>query len=330
MQQEFEALVIEEADHHVYNRQVKTRTVDELPKGELLVRVHYSSLNYKDALSASGNRGVTRRYPHTPGIDAAGIVEQSTHPDFKPGDEVIVNGPEFGTRQSGGFGQYVRVNADWVVKLPKGFSLRTAMIYGVGGFTAAYSMLKLQPLVSPTDGPILVTGATGGVGCMSVAILKKEGYTVTAVTGKPDQPFLRELGVDDIIPRDTFQNTSWALEPVRWAGVIDTVGGDILAAAIKSTLPNGVVTCCGNVASPDLNLTVYPFILRGVSLLGIDCVSCPLPTRREIWDKLAGPWKLENLESMATEITLNQLDQKIDQMLAGQITGRIIVNLIDD
>lgn len=330
MEQSFKALVVHEAERGVYERRVEERTVDQLPAGDLLVRIHYSSLNYKDALSASGNRGVTRRYPHTPGIDAAGVVEVSNCPDFKPGDEVIVNGPEMGTRTPGGFGQYVRVPTDWVVKLPESFSLRTAMIYGVGGFTAAYSMLKLTPLVKPEDGPILVTGATGGVGCMSVAMLKKEGYTVAAVTGKPDDPLLAELGVDEIIPRESFTNSPGALDQMRWAGVMDTVGGDILAAAIKSTLPNGVVTCCGNVASPDLNLTVYPFILRGVSLLGIDCVSCPLPTRQAIWKKLAGPWKIENLEKLATEVTLDQLSEKIDEMLAGQITGRIIVNLKDD
>ena len=327
MEKRFKAFVVHEVQRGVFERRIDEKTVDQLPAGDLLVRIHYSSLNYKDALSASGNRGVTRRYPHTPGIDAAGVVEESSSPDFQPGDEVIVNGPDMGTKTPGGFGQYVRVPTDWVVKLPDSFSLRTAMIYGVGGFTAAYSMLKLTPLVKPEDGPILVTGATGGVGCMSVVMLKKEGYTVAAVTGKPDDPFLKELGVDEIIPRSEFQNSTWAMEPMRWAGVMDTVGGDILAAAIKSTMTNGVVTCCGNVASGDLNLTVYPFILRGVSLLGIDCVSCPRQTRREIWKKLAGPWKLENLEKLATEITLDQLDEKIDQMLAGQITGRIIVNL---
>lgn len=327
MEQSFKALVVHEVQRGKYQRRVEERKIEDLPAGDLLVRVHYSSLNYKDALSASGNRGVTRRYPHTPGIDAAGVVEESASADFKPGDEVIVNGPEMGTRIPGGFGQYVRVPTDWVVKLPESFSLRTAMIYGVGGFTAAYSMLKLQPLVSPEMGPILVTGATGGVGCMAVAMLKIEGYTVATVTGKPDDPLLKDLGVDDIIPRDEFKNTSWAMEPVRWAGVIDTVGGDILAAAIKSTMPNGVVTCCGNVASGELNLTVYPFILRGVSLLGVDCVSCPLDTRVHIWKQLAGPWKLENLEKLATEVTLDQLSEKIDLMLAGKIAGRIIVNL---
>ncbi|MHC4553294.1 MAG: YhdH/YhfP family quinone oxidoreductase [Planctomycetota bacterium] len=326
----YKALVVHEVERGVYERYVEDRKIEDLPTGDLLVRVHYSSLNYKDALSASGNRGVTRRYPHTPGIDAAGIVEESNSPDFMPGDEVIVNGPELGTRTPGGFGQYVRVPTDWVVKLPESFSLRTAMIYGVGGFTAAYSMLKLQPLVKPDQGPILVTGATGGVGCMAVAMLKIEGYTVAAVTGKPDDPLLKDLGVDDIIPRDEFQNSSWAMEPVRWPGVIDTVGGDILAMAIKTTMPNGVVTCCGNVASGDLNLTVYPFILRGVSLLGIDCVSCPIPTRQEIWKKLAGPWKLENLEKLATEVTLDQLSEKIDHMLNGQIAGRVIINLQND
>lgn len=327
--QTFKALVVEEPTPGIFDRQVKTRTVDTLPKGDLLVRVHYSALNYKDALSASGNRGVTRRYPHTPGIDVAGVVEESASRNFKPGDKVIVNNKNLGTVLPGGFGQYIRAKSAWAVKCPETLSLRESMILGVAGFTAAYSILKLERLIAAEKGDILVTGATGGVGCMAVALLAKEGYRVVAATGKEEErQFLVDLGAAEVISRDELKATGNALCHCRWAGVIDTVGGDILATAIKSTCPNGVVTCCGNVASADLSLTVYPFILRGVSLMGIDCVSCPEDVKLAIWKKLAGPWKLDHLDEMATEVTLEELDEKIEQILHGRVKGRVIVNLL--
>lgn len=326
----FKALVVDESAPGVFDRQIKTRTLDELPKGDLLVRVHYSSLNYKDALSASGNRGVTRRYPHTPGIDVAGIVEESVCAEFQLGDRVIVNNKNLGTVLPGGFGQYVRAKSAWAVKCPESLTLRESMVYGVAGFTAAYSILKLRQFIAPDKGDILVTGATGGVGCMAVAMLNKEGYRIVAATGKEEEKqFLFDLGAAEVISRDELKGTENAMCQCRWAGVIDTVGGDMLATAIKSTYSNGVVTCCGNVASPDLPLTVYPFILRGVNLMGIDCVSCPESVKLEIWDKLAGPWKLDNLEEMVTEVTLEELDEQIEQILKGRIKGRILVNLIE-
>lgn len=325
----FKALVIEEGPDRTFIRRVSERPIAGLPAGELLVRVLYSSLNYKDALSASGNRGVTRRYPHTPGIDAAGIVEQSLTDDFKPGDEVLVTGHDLGMNTSGGFGQYIRVPADWTIGRPAGLTLRDSMIYGTAGFTAALSVAALlRHGLSPEQGRILVTGASGGVGSIAVAILARLGFSVSAASGKPTAAdFLHRLGAAEIIPRLNRGPAQKALLQETWAGVIDTVGGDILAAAIKATKYGGVVTCCGNVASPELALTVYPFILRGISLVGIDSVNCPGEERLGIWQKLAGPWRPDKLESLGTEIGLLELDRYIDLILAGKLQGRTVIRL---
>jgi acrylyl-CoA reductase (NADPH) len=327
----YKALVVEEASPNTYTREIKTRTIKELPQGDLLVRVHYSSLNYKDALSASGNRGVTRHYPHVPGIDAAGVVEESSSKDFNPGDQVIATGFDLGMNISGGYGQYIRIPAGWALHCPQQLSLRESMIYGTAGFTAAQSVNRLVNFpVLPEQGKILISGATGGVGSIAVSIMAKLGYTITAVSGKPEaKDFLIRLGAGEIISRqEASGNSGKLLFKEKWAGVIDTVGGEILATAIKSTAYGGAVTCCGNVASPELPLSVYPFILRGVSLLGIDSAKCPIHIRQKIWQKLAGAWKLENLDSLVTECRLSELSAIIEKMLHGQQTGRVIVNLL--
>ncbi|TNF99639.1 MAG: acryloyl-CoA reductase [Gammaproteobacteria bacterium] len=327
--QQFKALVIEETDDGDFTRSIQQRPIDSLPEGELLVRVHYSSLNYKDALSASGNKGVTRNFPHTPGIDAAGVVEESDSDEFKPGDQVIVTSYDLGMNTSGGFGQYIRVPTQWAVPLPSGISLQESMALGTAGFTAAMSVYELASNTKPEQGPVLVTGATGGVGSIAVSILSKLGYSVTAVTGKKEsEVFLQKLGAADIVSRDTVMDSS--NRPIlkgQWAGVIDTVGGEILASAIKSTKPLGAVTCCGNVASPDLQLTVFPFILRGVRLIGIDSQNCPMPHRREIWELLARDWKLDQLDLLSREIGLDELDENIDKILAGKQQGRVVITL---
>ena len=327
----YSALVVTEDAAKVYSRTIQSRNTAELPPGDLLIRVHYSSLNYKDALSASGNRGVTRRYPHVPGIDAAGIVEQSCSNEFRPGDAVIVSGFDLGMNISGGFGQYIRIPSGWALPCPQNLSLRETMMYGTAGFTAAQSVQKLiDHPVPPEKGKILVSGATGGVGSIAVAILAKLGYTVTAVSGKAEAgKYLIAIGATEIISRKMATDLSGKLLlKEKWAGVIDTVGGEILATAIKSTAYGGAVTCCGNVASPDLPLSVYPFILRGVSLLGIDSAKCPIDIRRKLWQKLAGNWKLANLDSLVTECTLHELPGLIERMLQGRQTGRVIVNLL--
>ncbi len=329
-QKRFKALVAEQNAEGVFVRRIKEKSVEELPAGEVLVRVLYSSLNYKDALSASGNRGVTRHFPHTPGIDAAGIVEESSVKAFEPGEEVVVSCYDLGMNTPGGFGQYIRVPAGWVMKLPGDLGLKESMIYGTAGFTAANSVYRLVEYgIKPTDGKILVTGATGGVGSISIAILSKIGYQVTAVTGKKDQQqFLFDLGAAEILPRENVMDTSdRMLLKAKWAGVVDTVGGDILATAIKSTKYRGAVTCCGNVASPNLSLNVYPFIIRGVSLIGIDSASCPMEFRLHIWKKMAGDWKPALLESLAAEISLEELDNHIELILHGGQHGRVVVNL---
>ena len=325
----YKAYVAREVGEGRFAGRVEEMHVTDLPAGDVLVRVRYSSLNYKDALSARGNRGVTRRYPHTPGIDAAGTVVESAVDDFTPGDEVVVSGDGFGTNRPGGFGQYVHVPAKWVMKLTAGQTLKESMILGTAGFTAGLCVHEMVRTVKPEHGDILVTGATGGVGCAAVGILATLGYSVVAVSSKNDAATLLEpLGAKDIISRETFvTGRGRALLQMSWAGVVDTVGGDILATAIKSTAPRGVVTCCGNAASPDLPLTVYPFILRGVTLIGIACQHYDLATRQLVLNKLAHEWKLDQLEAVHTEIPLVELDARITQMIEGRHSGRTVVRL---
>lgn len=325
----FRALVVEEGGDGSFVRAIKERSLEDLPDGELLIRVAYSSLNYKDALSASGNRAVTRSYPHTPGIDAAGVVVESGAAEVQAGDSVIVTSYDLGMNTPGGFGQYIRVPAAWAVALPDGLSLKESMIFGTAGFTAGLSVARLTAVVPPEGGPVLVTGATGGVGSIAVGILARLGYEVVAVSGKSDaEPFLKRLGAREVVGRDQLADQrDRPLLKSRWAGVVDTVGGDILAAALKSTEPGGLVTCCGNVASAELNLTVYPFILRGITLAGIDSQNCPMPQRRKIWKLLAGEWKIAGLEEICRVVSLEEVSECIDAILNGRLKGRTLVDL---
>ena len=323
----YKAYVVREKEDGNFHGEVTDKNIDGLPAGDVLVRVKFSSLNYKDALSATGNRAVTQRYPHTPGIDAAGIVAESRVKSIPEGTSVIVTSYDLGMNTPGGFGEYIRVPAGWVVPLPSGLSLKESMIFGTAGFTAGLSLLKLTAAVKPAQGPILVTGATGGVGSVAAAILSKLGYAVSAVSGKPDaKDFLEPLGVKNIIERKGFlENTDRPLLKPLWAGVVDTVGGDLLAAAIKSTRPLGVVTCCGNAASPELPITVYPFILRGVALMGVNSQGCPMEIRKKAWSRLSGDWKFEGLQWISREISLSELDENIRAILKGGLRGRTVV-----
>lgn len=329
-EQTYKALMVEETGDKKYLRKLTDLPLDVLPDGDVLVKVLYSSLNYKDVLSATGNKGVTRNYPHTPGIDAAGLVEQSANPDFKAGDEVIVTSYDLGMNTSGGFGQFIRVPADWVVRLPANLSLRESMVYGTAGFTAALSVYRLTGYgVTPDQGEVLVTGATGGVGSIAVSILSKIGFTVTAVNGIVDEAdYLKEIGARSVISiEEATDRGDRPMLKALWAGCIDTLGGDILATAIRSTAPGGGITCCGNVLSPELPITVFPFILRGVTLMGIDSQNCPMPVRQKTWDMIAGEWKIPWLDRITSETTLQGLDERIEMMLAGKHKGRTIVSL---
>ena len=315
-----------------FEQNIKVLSTDSLPAGDVLIHVYYSSINYKDALSSIGNKGVTKKYPHTPGIDAAGVVEFSESEDFNVGDKVIVTGYDLGMNTAGGFGQYIRVPANWVVKLPNGLSMKEAMILGTAGFTAGISVLRLTDLVKPADGKIIVSGATGGVGSIALSLLSKLGYTTVAVSAKQSEyDFLTKLGASDIIPRLEFQETDKRpILSAQYAGGIDTVGGPILENILKTLHPLGAVTTCGSVSSTTINVSVFPFILRGISLIGISSQNYPKLQRHALWEKLADEWKLDNLLDLCTEINMDDLKPSIELILQGKLKGRTIVNLIDN
>ena len=325
----FRAFRVEKTEDRQFVRSIVTREVDDLPEGELLIDVAWSALNYKDALSAIGNPGVTRNYPHTPGIDAAGTVVESASSDFSPGDAVIVCGFDLGMNTPGGFGQRIRVPADWAIAMPDGLDARTSIILGTAGFTAALSVDKLEAVGMTTGGgPVLVTGATGGVGSIAVTLLATLGYEVHAVTGKASRhEFLHSLGASAILTREeAAAGAEKALLKPTWGGAIDTVGGPILFNVIKALRYNASVAACGLVASPELPATVYPFILRGVNLLGVDSVVPPMEKKRELWNRLAGPWRLD-LEPLVVPLTLDTLSDAIDTILKGEMAGRGLVDL---
>jgi acrylyl-CoA reductase (NADPH) len=327
--QKFRAMVVSETAEKTFVREIGERALNDLPAGELIIEVKYSSLNYKDALSATGNKGVTKKYPHTPGIDAAGVVVDSTTKTFGVGDQVVVMGFDLGMNTAGGFGQYISVPSGWAIKLPQGLSPKDSMGYGTAGLTAALCIIRLMASgLSKDSGEVLVTGATGGVGSVAIAILAKLGFNVVAATGKSSEhAFLKSLGAKTIISREEANDTSGRpLQKPRWAGVVDTVGGNILATALKTAKYGGLVAACGNAMSPELNVNVFPFILRGVSLLGVDSVEIPMRARQMAWSKLAGEWKID-LSSIVTEVSLQELNPQIDSILKGGVRGRVIVDL---
>lgn len=327
---DFKALVIEKVADKSYQTTLQQRAVDSLPEGDLLIEVHYSSLNYKDALSAAGNPGVTRHFPHTPGIDAVGVVKQSANDEFSEGDEVIVTGYDLGMSTSGGLAEMIRVPAAWVLPLPAGLSARQAMVLGTAGLTAGLSVDKLLTMgAANTDGKVLVTGATGGVGAVAVALLAKLGFDVVASTGKLEQAEgIKALGAKDVIDRAALsaEQAKPALKP-EWAHAVDCVGGNTLANVLKQIKHGGSVTCCGLVESANLPTTVIPFILRNVNLLGVDSVEIPLATKQNVWKKFASQWVLDDLESMVTEIALEDVPDYFTKFYSGQIVGRILVKV---
>lgn len=331
----FKALWITENGDGQFERNIVDRSIDDLPPGEVLISVHYSSLNYKDAMSATGNKGITRKYPHTPGIDAAGVVELSRNPGFAVGDEVIITGYDLGMNTCGGYGQFVRVPAEWVVKKPESYTLKECMIIGTAGFTAATALYKIELMEqTPAHGPVVVTGSTGGVGSVAVALLAKAGYEVIAVTGKENvQEYLQHLGAARIENRDFVNDTSnkLLLKP-RWANAIDTVGGNTLQTLLKGCQHDGCVVSTGLVSSPKLpDMTVYPFILNGVNLLGVGSAETVMTTRLTIWSRLSAQWNIKDkLNVIAKEVTLDELNSTyIDMILQGRTMGRIVINLRD-
>lgn len=324
----FKAFRVEEVNEKFISS-IKEVPFEVVEEGELLIKVHYSSLNYKDALSASGNKGVTRNFPHTPGIDVVGTIVSGTSEKFKIGEEVIVTSYDLGMNTNGGFAEYVKVPESWVVKLPENLSMKEAMIFGTAGLTAGMSVLRLIETVKPEAGTIVVSGATGGVGSLSVLILNKLGYKVAAITGKEtEKQYFEDLGVEVILRKDFEEMQKRLMLKPLFAGGIDTVGGVILENIIKTVSPLGVVTCCGNVASPKLDLTVFPFILRGVSLIGIDSQNYPMNYRVQVWNELANAWKVDGLEANSTTIGFNELSEKLNLMLEGKLKGRTILKVV--
>jgi putative YhdH/YhfP family quinone oxidoreductase len=326
----FRCFLVEKNSHGEVTRKVVERPLGDLPPGNVLIRVQFSSLNYKDALAAGAHPGVVRRLPHVPGIDAAGTVAATDSDRCQVGQPVVVTGYDLGAGQWGGWSEYIRVPESWVVPLPNGLSLRETMILGTAGFTAAQCVRAIELNgVSPGDGEIVVTGATGGVGCVAVKLLAQMGYTVVAVTGKRDmEPKLKNWGAARVIERAEVSNDSAKpLLSARWAGAVDTVGGQTLTTILRETKNYGVVAACGLVGGDELPLTVHPFILRGVTLAGIGSAALPYDRRLGIWDKLRSDWKPDNLEEIASTIHLEQLEEYVNKIQHGQIVGRTVVEL---
>ena len=325
---QFKAFWVTEQEGMVFERSIITRNTSDLPENEILVRVQYSALNYKDALSATGNKGITRQYPHTPGIDAAGIIEESKISKFKAGDEVIVTSYDLGMNTPGGFGEYISVPASWVVPKPKEISLYESMILGTAGFTAALAIYKMeQNGQKPENGPILVTGASGGLGSFTVAFLANLGYEVIASTAKyQERPYLEKLGAKSFVTKgETIDESGKKVLKARWSGAVDVLGGKVLETAVKACKSGGNIAVCGNVYSPDFELSVYPFILNGINLLGIKSATCPMDLRLKVWDKIAKECKTENLADIAHTIKLDQLDNFIQLMIDGKLKGRAVI-----
>ena len=315
-----------------FSLKIVEKPLADLPEGDLLIKVDFSSLNYKDAMSASGMPGVTRNYPHTPGIDAAGKIAESRVSDFKEGDEVIVTGYDLGMNTSGGFGEYIRVPLNWAVHLPKGLTAKQSMSLGTAGLTAGLSIHALDSFREYTglkNTKSVVSGATGGVGSISVMLLSKLGSEVTAVTGKNDQSdFLHAIGASNILSREELAET--ARKPIGkslWDVGVDVASGEILSLLLTSLSPGGAVACSGLVGGPSFESSIFPFILRGNALIGIDSVEIPLKDKEHIWEHFAHDWALEGLDKITKEVSLDNLEVEIESILSGNQVGRVLVKI---
>ena len=324
----FEAVVIEKVDA---GQTVRLTDFDDkdLMDGDVTVAVEYSTINYKDGLAITGKSPVVRRFPMIAGVDFAGTVEQSSHPAWKPGDQVVLNGWGLGETHLGAYAHKARVKGDWLVRLPASMSARAAMAIGTAGYTAMLSVLALERGgITPGRGSIIVTGAAGGVGSVAIALLSKLGYHVVASTGRSSEAdYLKRLGAAEIIERKELAGTPRALGKERWAGAIDAVGSTTLANVLSMTRYGGVVTACGLAGGMDLPTSVAPFILRGVSLVGIDSVMCPLAPRQEAWRRLETDLDRGKIESMISEISLADVIEAAPRILAGEVRGRIVVKI---
>ena len=322
------AFLVEKIGDKEFTADVKEVAIPKCGENEIVIKVTYSSLNYKDALSSVGNPGVTRNFPHITGIDVAGTVYESTSSIFKVGERVLVTGYDMGMNTNGGHAEFVKIPADWVARIPDAITDKEIMTFGTAGLTAALSVNELMDNgIRPESGSILVTGATGGVGSIAVSILSKIGFTVVAISGKEEKTdYLKRIGASEVILRDTFNEE--AKKPMmgeKYAGVVDTVGGEVLANALKYIKYDGVATCCGLTSSHELNTNVFPFILRGVRLIGIDSVECKLEKKQAAWEKIASKWKISTLNSITNEITLNEVKDAYSLLLAGKAVGRYVV-----
>ncbi|MGG3468280.1 acryloyl-CoA reductase [Neobacillus pocheonensis] len=330
LNQPFKALVVKKSESE-FTVKVQELKIDALPQGEVLIKVNFSSVNYKDGLAASPNGKIVRSYPFIPGIDLAGTVVSSNDSRFNEGDEVIATSYEIGVSHYGGFSEYARIPADWVVPLPDGLTLKEAMVYGTAGFTAALSVQRLEENgLTPEKGKVLVTGATGGVGSMAVAILSKRGYHVVASTGKgSEHGYLTEIGAQEILSREEVAGEKIkALDKQLWAAAVDPVGGRTLASVLSKTAYNGSVAVSGLTGGGDVPTTVFPFILRGINLLGIDSVYCPMETRIALWQRMATDFKPDHLMNVINaEVSLDELPEYLSSILKGNIRGRTIVKL---
>jgi len=323
------AFVVEKDENGQIISSVKDVEKPICGENEVLIQVEYSSLNYKDALSSVGHSGVTRNFPHITGIDVAGVVANSKSSMFKVGQRVVVTGYDLGMNTNGGHAQFVKVPSSWVIKTPEAITNKDIMVYGTAGLTAALSIDELLNSGLKKQASVLVTGSTGGVGSIAVAILSKLGFKVIALTTKKEkESFLKDIGANEVIFIENFmQNSNKSMLKENFDAVIDTVGGDILAQAIKQVKYDGIVTCCGLTASHELNTNVFPFILRGIRLIGIDSVECKIEKKQKAWEKLAKEWKINCLDYITKEISLNEIKEVYEKLLSGKGIGRYLVKI---
>lgn len=324
----FDAVIIEKNDGQ-QTASFRQIAQDQLPAGDVLVKVEWSTLNYKDALAITGKGPIVKSWPMVPGVDFSGTVVESRSSDFQPGDRVLLNGWGVGEKHWGGLAGLAQVSSEWLIALPAAFSSRQAMILGTAGYTAMLCVMALEKAdVKPTDGPVLVTGASGGVGSIAVMLLSELGYETVAVTGRmAEKDYLESLGASRVIGRNLFTQKTRPLEKAEWAGAVDVVGGQVLASVCAAIRQHGAVAACGLVGSMDLPLTVAPFILRGVSLLGIDSALCPREQRIRAWDRLAGLIDVTRLEDVVSEYPLSQAIEAAHALMDGKTRGRILINV---